>query len=125
MSEIPKSEAEPASVEGTSPPLTDDAMRARAMDLAFDYRGDVTLELTDGRTLEGYVCNRHADAVEPFVKMMLKTGGEAGVRYAEVARLIFSGKDTAAGRSWQNWVRRYVEKKLAGEATNIQAEVLD
>jgi hypothetical protein len=52
-------------------------------------------------------------------------GGEpsrrVSVPYANVAALNFSGKDTAAGRTFEAWVKRYQEKKAAGE-TNIQIE---
>ena len=35
--------------------------------------------------------------------------------YAEIARLEFTGKDRAAGKHWEDWVRSYNEKKAAGE----------
>jgi hypothetical protein len=37
------------------------------------------------------------------------------VSYAEIARLEFSGKDRAAGKHWEDWVKNYNEKKAAGE----------
>ena len=37
------------------------------------------------------------------------------VSYAEIARLEFSGKDRAAGKHWEDWVKAYNEKKAAGE----------
>ena len=112
MSETPKSSEDPASLEGTTPPVSDAASRARALEQAFDYRGDVTIETTDGRCLEGYVYDRNAEPPVPLVRVMLKTGGNAEVRFDEVQRLTFSGKDTAAGKSWETWVQQYVEKKL-------------
>ena len=39
--------------------------------------------------------------------------------YADVARLQFTGRDTAAGKTFEAWVKKYWEKKAAGE-TNIQ-----
>lgn len=112
-------------LEGTTPDLTDDAMRAKAMEAAFDYRGDVTIDTEDGRTFEGYVFNRKADADRPCVEMMLAEGGQATIQFAEVRRLIFSGRDTAAGKSFDTWIKKYVEKKLKGEAANIESEKLD
>ena len=38
--------------------------------------------------------------------------------YTEIARLEFSGKDRAAGKHWEDWVKAYNERKAAGE-TNI------
>jgi hypothetical protein len=42
--------------------------------------------------------------------------------YAEIARLEFSGKDRAAGKHWEDWVKAYNEKKAAGEK-NIAMKV--
>jgi hypothetical protein len=39
--------------------------------------------------------------------------------------LCFTGKDAAAGKTWENWMRRYAEKKLKGEAADIESETLD
>jgi hypothetical protein len=48
------------------------------------------------------------------------------VAYSDVAALAFSGRDTAAGRSWEAWVSKYWEKKSAGEKNiGIQAEKLE
>lgn len=116
---------ERSTLEGTTPDLSDDAMRAKAIEAAFDYRGDVTIETEDGRSLVGYIFNRKADIPEPFADMMLADGGKATVRFAEVRRLTFSGRDTAAGKSFDTWIKKYVEKKLRGEAANIESEKLD
>jgi hypothetical protein len=43
------------------------------------------------------------------------------VSYADIAALAFTGRDTAAGKSFEAWVKRYWEKKAAGE-TGIQIE---
>lgn len=116
---------ERSTLEGSTPDLSDDAMRAKAMEAAFDYRGDVTIETGDGRSLEGYVFNRKADVEDPYVEMMLTAGGKATVCFAEVRRLAFTGRDTAAGKSFDTWIKKYVEKKLKGEAANIESEKLE
>jgi hypothetical protein len=36
-----------------------------------------------------------------------------------------SGRDPASGRSWEAWIRRYAERKLAGEAASIESESLE
>jgi hypothetical protein len=38
------------------------------------------------------------------------------VAWSEIAGLAFSGRDMAAGKSWEAWVKNYVEKKAAGES---------
>ena len=43
---------------------------------------------------------------------------------ASIKSLAFTGKDAASGKSWESWIRRYAEKKLAGEAANIESEAL-
>jgi len=102
--------------------------RKRAFDEAFDYRGDVTLTLVDGSVLECYVFDRRAGSslADSFVRVMPSAGGDKRtIAYDRIARLEFTGKDTAAGKSWENWVRRYVEKRLAGERASIESDPLD
>ena len=47
------------------------------------------------------------------------------VAYDDIAELRFTGRDTAAGKSFDTWMKKYVTKKLAGEAANIEADPLD
>jgi hopanoid biosynthesis associated radical SAM protein HpnH len=89
---------------------------ADAVEEAFDYRGDVTIHLKNGERVEGYLFDRNAAA--GYVRVMVK-GNKQTVRYADIVRLSFSGRDMADGRSWEAWVRKYAEKKAAGE-TNIE-----
>jgi hypothetical protein len=51
--------------------------------------------------------------------------GRVNVRYADIAALAFTGRDTAAGKSWEAWVRKYWEKKAAGESPAIEPDRLD
>ena len=43
------------------------------------------------------------------------------VAYGDIAALSFTGRDTAAGKTFEAWVKKYWAKKAAGE-TNIQIE---
>src|SRR5262245_54837272 len=96
-----------------------------ALDLAFDYRGDVTLELRDGRRIEGYVFDRPRRP-EPGVRILPRDSDlRELVLDRDVARLEVTGRDAAAGKTFENWVRRYVEKKRRGEAASIESESLD
>lgn len=96
---------------------------------AFSYRGDVTLTLKpDLRRVEGYLYDRRvgADLHASTLRMLLKDSDERlTISYASIASVEFTGKDTAAGKSWENWLKRYAEKKLAGEKANIEAESLE
>ena len=96
-----------SSLEGFTPEVGPDFPLARIVDLAFDYRGNTTVVRTDGTELDGYLFNRDADGAEPFVQMFDSEGrGPFTIRYAEIRTIRFTGKDTAAGKSYAAWVRR-------------------
>jgi hypothetical protein len=89
-----------------------------ALEKAFDYRGDVTITRKDGSKIEGYVFDRHSGTslADSYVRLFPKDQpGKVAVAYAEIASLSFTGRDTAAGKSWAAWVKKYMEKKAAGE----------
>jgi hypothetical protein len=116
-------------VEGWVPELaTEDDLRT-ALEEAFDYRGDVTITRKDGSRLEGYVFDRRsgttlADSVVRIIPQ--NTREKIAIPYSDIAALAFSGRDTAAGKSWEAWVRKYWEKKAAGEkGIGIEPEKLE
>ena len=115
-------------LEGWVPALASDKEVLDALEKAFDYRGDVTLTRKDGSVVEGYLYDRRSEpTLEASVVRVMPTpkDGQAYERvmvsYADIAALSFSGRDTAAGRSFDAWVKKYWEKKAAGE-TGIQIE---
>ena len=118
-------------LEGWVPALATEAEIREAFDKAFDYRGDLTLTLKDGRSIEGYIFDRRAqsDLLEECVVRMMPKNDDAQrmtIRYSEIAGLAFSGRDTAAGKSFEAWVRKYNAKKAAGEKNiGIAPEPLD
>lgn len=88
------------------------------LEKAFDYRGDVTITRRDGSTIAGYVFDRRtSDKLENSVVRIIPAGSNKriSVSYSDIAGLAFTGRDTAAGKSWEAWVRKYQEKKAAGE----------
>lgn len=94
------------------------------IEAAFDYRGDVTLLLKNGARIEGYLFDRRSRAsLEESQVRLIPTGSQQKLvfRYRDIAGIEFSGRDMAAGKRWQDWVRRYAEKKAAGEK-NIRLE---
>jgi len=104
-------------LEGWVPELATDSETCEALEKAFDYRGDVTLTLKTGTKIEGYVFDRVAGATlsTSFVRILPKTGGgRMKIAYTDILALSFSGRDPAAGKSWDAWVRKYWEKKEAG-----------
>ena len=94
------------------------------LEQAFDYRGDVTITCKDGSAIEGYIFDRRTGTsiADSYVRLLPKDGGpRVSVCYVDIAALAFTGRDMAAGKSWENWVRTYWEKKAAGES-NISLE---
>lgn len=89
-----------------------------ALEKAFDYRGDVTISRKDGTSIEGYIFDRRTGATldDSHVRLFPKDGvDKVSIAYSQIAGLAFTGRDTAAGKSWEAWVRKYLEKKAAGE----------
>ena len=116
-------------VQGWVPQLaTEDELRI-ALEKAFDYRGDVTLTLKDSSKIEGYIFDRVTgnSLGSSFVRVIPKDSNEKlKIAYANIAALAFTGKDTAAGKSWEAWVRRYWEKKASGEGVlSLEPESLE
>jgi hypothetical protein len=116
-------------VQGWVPELaTEDELRI-ALEKAFDYRGDVTLTTKDGKQLEGYIFDRVSGPTlaNSFVRVLPKDSNQRlKIAYADIAALAFTGRDPAAGKSWEAWVRKYWEKKASGErGFGLQPESLE
>ncbi len=110
--------AEHEKLEGWVPELAGEDDLRQALEKAFDYRGDVTLTLKSGERIEAFIFNRQSGRTlaDSFVQYFTPNASEKRkISYAEIARLEFSGKDRAAGKHWEDWVKAYNEKKAAGE----------
>ena len=114
-------------LQGWIPELASPEEIRVALEKAFHYRGDVTMTLKDGSTLEGYLFDRRtAGTLEASAVRVLKPSGEKlSVSYAAIARLVFSGRDTASGKSWEAWVNKYMQSKAAGEKFGLEPESLE
>ena len=117
-------------LEGYVPSLATSDEIHEAFDKAFDYRGDLTITLRTGDKMEGYVFDRRAetaDLSQCVVRMFPKNSAEKmSIRYSDIAALAFTGKDSAAGKSFDAWVKKYNEKKARGEKNiGIEAEPLE
>ena len=105
-------------IEGWVPELASEADLRNALEQAFDYRGDVTITRKSGERIEGYIFDRRngATLADSVVRVIPQNSREKiSIPYSEIAALAFTGRDTAAGKSWEAWVRKYWEKKAAGE----------
>ena len=124
-------------LEGWIPALASEAEVREALEKAFDYRGNVTVTRKDGSLVEGYLYDRRTGATLADSMIRIIPSPPKGVPpettvqrlmipYADVAALQFSGRDTAAGKTFEAWVRKYWEKKAAGEKNiQITPEALD
>ncbi len=116
-------------LEGWVPALATDAEIREALEKAFDYRGDITVTLKDGSTVEGYLFDRRTGGTlaDSYIRIIpMKETAKVRVAYSDVAGLKFSGRDTAAGKTFEAWVKKYFEKKAAGEKDiQIEPEKLD
>ena len=105
-------------LEGWIPEFASDEDVRQALEKAFDYRGDVTLTLKSGDKIEAYIFNRQTGPTlaDSFLQYFTPSASDKRkVSYAEIARLEFTGKDRAAGKHWEDWVKAYNDKKASGE----------
>jgi hypothetical protein len=117
------------SIEGWVPQIATENELREALEKAFDYRGDVAITKKDGSKIDGYIFDRVTSAAleTSFVRILPHDSNQrVKISYAEIAALAFSGRDPAAGKSWEAWVRKYWEKKSSGEGSlTLQPESLE
>ncbi len=100
-----------------------------AVELAFDYRGDVTLELTSGEIITGYVFNRDTSGDVPILELFPKGLPDTRkIAYADVVSIAFTGEDMALGKSWEAWVakkgsQRHAESEQAAAAARARGHL--
>lgn len=102
---------------------------AEAIEMAANYRGDVTITLAStGETIEGYIFDHrpHPDFSRAIVRVIPKgTDDRRVIACDDIAVLEFTGRDTAEGKSFETWMKKYVRQKLSGKAASIEAESLE
>ncbi len=116
-------------LQGWIPQLATQADVRAVIEKAFDYRGDVTISRKDGSQLTGYLFDRRIGSTlaNSVVRLMLAASNERPViPYSEIAAIAFTGRDTAAGKSYEAWVKKYWEKRAQGEKNiSIEPEALE
>jgi hypothetical protein len=121
--------AERQNLQGWVPEVASENELREALEKAFDYRGDITLTRKDGSVIEGYLFDRRTgttlnDSVVRVIPNNQRV--KVSVLYSDIAALAFTGRDTAAGKSWEAWVKKYHDRKAAGEKNiSIEPEALD
>ena len=107
-------------LQGWVPEIGEFLALAEVIDLAFDYRGNTTVVKVDGTEIEGYVFNREREAPEPFIQLFDVAGnGPITIPYSEIRNIKFTGRDMAAGNSWQAWLERR-EREKAEKAARLE-----
>ena len=95
---------------------------AEAVDLAFDYRGDVTVSLRSGESVSGYLFNRQVSGSDSYLEVFPSDSSHARqIRYDQIAAIAFTGKDTATGKSWENWIAKKDSERRA-EVERVAAD---
>jgi transcriptional antiterminator Rof (Rho-off) len=95
---------------------------AEAVELAFDYRGDVTVSLKSGESLSGYLFNRQVSGSDSYLEVFPSDSSPARqIRYDQIATIAFTGEDTATGKSWENWIAKKDSERRA-EVDRIEAD---
>jgi hypothetical protein len=120
-------------LQGWIPQLATEADVRAIIEKAFDYRGDVTItrrsEDKEGSQITGYLFDRRIGPTlaNSVVRLMLATSNERpAIPYSEIAAIAFTGRDTAAGKSYEAWVKKYWEKRAKGEKNiSIEPEALE
>jgi hypothetical protein len=120
-------------LQGWIPDLATEADIRAVIEKAFDYRGDVTVTLRtpnqDGSQITGYLFDRRVGPTlnDSVIRLMLAESNQRpAIPYSEIAGLSFTGRDTAAGKSYEAWVKKYWEKRQKGEKNiSIDPEALE
>ena len=124
-------------LQGWIPQLATEADIRAVIEKAFDYRGDVTItrknenkdKNEEGSQITGYLFDRRVGPTlaTSVVRLMLATSNERPqIPYSEIAAIAFTGRDTAAGKSYEAWVKKYWEKRAKGEKNiSIEPEALE
>src|ERR1019366_995822 len=105
-------------LQGWIPQLATEADIRAVIEKAFDYRGDVTITRKNGGEITGYLFDRRIGPTleNSVVRLMLASSNERpAIPYSEIAALAFTGRDPAAGKSYEAWVKKYWEKRAQGE----------
>jgi hypothetical protein len=116
-------------LQGWIPELATEADIRAVIEKAFDYRGDVTISRKDGSQITGYLFDRRIGKTlsDSVIRLMLAASSDRpAIPYSEIAGIAFTGRDTAAGKSYEAWVKKYWEKREKGEKNiSIEPEAIE
>lgn len=112
----------PDSLEGRKLTPATEQERAEAIEFAFDYRGDVTLGLTSGESIVGFLFNRNASGEPPSIEFFPQDDpSPRTIAYASIASIAFTGEDTANGKSYEAWASKKDSERRV-EAARVEED---
>jgi len=114
--------------QGWNPNIVDEKDRLEALEFAFDYRGDITLTLRDNRVISGFLFDRKIKSTlsDSYARILPTTSDEfQTVAFDEITEIKFTGRDAAAGKTWERWIKTYIEKKKAGHSADLHPDSLE
>ena len=83
----------------------------KQVEAAYDYRGHVTIRFKTGDAAEGFVFNRQFASPQlkedPFIEVFLKGSGERKkYSLASIESIALTGEDCAAGKSYEDYLKK-------------------
>jgi hypothetical protein len=122
----PESPAPASPGQGWRVEANDPQTFRHAIDFAVNYRGDVTLVPRIGQPIEGYVFDVSSSEGTRVIRVLPADGSpRRTIPIADLVRIEFTGRDTATGRSFDTWMKKYVERKLAGKDASIPSDPIE
>lgn len=81
-----------------------------AIQAAVDYRGDTKIELKNGTEIEGYLYDFDGKTFSLFPN---NSPEAEQVLLTNIKKITFTGKDTAKGKSWEDWMSKKDSERQA------------
>ena len=117
MTDEADTSSETSTWQGITVDGSDKEKLRQAIAMAVDYRGDVTIiRQSTGESIIGFVFDRKlGTSLRDSTIRMIPAGEGARITLSldDIAEVRFTGPDTAAGKSFDQWVKTYLRKKLA------------
>lgn len=90
----------------------------KQIEAAYDYRGHVTVKLKDGGIVEGFIFNRQFSnpklPQDNFVELYLKGSAEHRLlKISQIDSVALTGEDFAAGKSYEDYLKKKAAEKKA------------
>lgn len=88
-----------------------------AVKAAVDYRGDISVYLADGNSVEGYIFSTSQEQIDLFPRNSPRA---ISIPLADIERIEFSGEDPADGKTYDDWISKKEAEKAAIKSQPIE-----